>query len=445
MGMNTSLARVNGFILSVGLLLVSVGISHQSIPSFSENFSPSSYISGTIRSALQTIDDECQDNNSQTAGAQKLYSPCISSQQELISSVNLKFRLDKIQIGLIQSFAVQSNKVFLSGNYGLAILDLAKQESFVKRFRNTPIGVDNESNMWYLIEKSGSVFRWDGLRTMEYSKENGWILPAKFFTPPLPTLHSSFLADGKNIWLATSNDVRFFNGSRWRIFTATEIGIKLPYKSGVESVFTISRNPSTGNVLVAACFWQGNQWIGGSSPLQFDGKTWQRTEFPIENICVTNMTIINDGNVLVTTPDSLWEYNGQGWVEGTPLYTNVLSNNTTFRFGPIWTDKDENQWLLGAIINPNGMVEQHILYQRKNQNLFKITSFNGLLPPQIFFTPTASVFAFTEKQLFHITPSGTVLFSEQYFDLVAQDENGSIWLISDTKTRPVLWQLVEKP
>lgn len=445
MGMNTSLARVNGFILSVSLLLASVGISHQSIPSLTENFSPSSYIFNTIRSAIQTIDNECQDNNSQTAGAQKLNSPCISSQQELISSVNLKFRLDKIQIGLIQSFAVQSNKVFLSGNYGLAVLDLAKQETFVKRFRNTPIGVDNESNMWYLIEKSGSVFRWDGLRTIEFSKENGWILPAKFFTPPLPTLHPSFLADGKNIWLATSNDVRFFNGSRWRIFTATEIGIKLPYKSGVESVFTISRNPSTGHVWVAACYWRDNQWIGGASPLQFDGKNWQRTEFPVENICVTNMTISSDGSVLLTTPHSLWEYNGQEWVEVPLSSTNIVLKNASFLFGPMWTDKSENPWVLGAIINPNGVIEQYILYQYKNQNLSTISSFNGLLPPRIFFTPTASVIAFTEKQLFQVTSSGSELLSEHYFDLTAQDENGNMWLISDTKNRPVLWQLIEKP
>ena len=445
MRVNTSLDRVNGYIFSVGLFLVSLGFSHQSIISFSEDFSPYGYISETLYSAFQTIGEECQEITSQTLGVHKSYSPCISPQMVLIPSANLKFRLDKIQIGLIQNFAVQNNKVLLSGTYGLAILDLAQNQTYIKRFRNNLIGVDNDLNIWYIIEKSNSIFRWDGVSTSEFGKENGWILPVNFFTPPLPIQHSSFLANGKNIWLATSKDVRLFNGSRWRIFTASEIGIKLPNKAGVESVFTISHNPLTDDVWVAACFWQDNQWIGGASPLQFDGKTWQRTEFPIENICVTNMTVSDDGNVLLTTPDSLWEYNGQGWVELPTPHTNTDLENTVLRFGSIWTDKSENQWLLGAIINPNGMVEKHILYQRKNQNLSKITSFNGLLPPQIFFTSAASVIAFTEKQLFYVIASEKILLFEQYFDLVAQDENGNVWLISDIKTRPVLWQLLEQP
>lgn len=440
MGTTTSLVGANVYLLSISLLFV-LGFYNQSITSLPQDDSSSVINSKSIQSVNQTTYAARQENNLFTTAVPKSNPTFNSPQQELNPSVNLKFRLDKIQIGLIQSLFVKNNKFFLTGTYGLAILDLSKNETFIKRLRNTPIGVDNDSNIWYIIEKSNSIFRWDGANTSEFREENGWILPAKFFTPPLPTRHSFFLTEGKNIWLATSNDIRLFNGSRWRIFTANEIGIQLPWKAGIQSVFTISHDPSTGDIWVAACYWKGNQWIGGTSPFQFDGKSWHRTEFPVENICVTNLSIGNNGNILLTTPDSLWGYNGQEWTEISLPSTDAGSRNTTFRFDSMWTDKFENQWLLSSIIKPSGVVDQHILYQYKNQNLSRFASFKGLLPPRIFSKSFEYSIAFNEKQLYQVTPTGMELLSEHFFDLIAQDETGNIWLISDTKTRPVLWQL----
>lgn len=443
MGITTSLARINIYILSISLLFI-VGFFNQSITSSQQDYSTFFINSKSIKSANPTAYVDCRENFLHTSGVPTLNSNCYSPQEKLNPSIILKFRLDKIQIGLIQRFFVKNNKIFLTGTYGLAIIDLAQNETYIKRLRNPPIGgVDNDSTFWYIIEKSNSIFRWDGANTSEFRKENGWILPAKFFTPPLPTRHSFFLTEGKNVWLATSNDVRLFNGSTWRIFTANEIGIQLPMKAGIQSAFTISHDPSTGNIWVAACYWKGNQWIGGTSPFQFDGKSWHRTEFPVENICVTNLSIGNNGNILLTTPVSLWEYNGQEWAEVSLPSTDAGSRNTTFRFDSMWTDKFENQWVIGSIIKPSGVVEQHILYQYENQNLFRIASFKGLLPPRIFFSSIAYSIAFTEKQLYQVTPTGMELLSEHFFDLIAQDETGNIWLISDTKTRPVLWQLIQ--
>lgn len=442
MGITTSLVRINVYILSISLLFI-VGFYNQSITSLQQDYSTFFINSKFIKSANPTAYDDCRENFLRTIGVPKPKTTCYTPQEILNTSINPKFRLDKIQIGLIQSFSVKNYKIFLAGTYGLAILDLAQNETYIKRLRNTPIGVDNDLTLWYIIEKSNSIFRWDGANTSEFSKENGWILPAKFFTPPIPSRHSFFLTEGKKVWLATSNDVRLFNGSTWRIFTANEIGIQLPRKAGTQSVFTISRDPSTGDIWVAACYWKGNQWIGGTSPFQFDGKSWHRTEFPVENICVTNLSIGNNGNILLTTPDSLWEYNGQEWAEVSLPSTDAGSRNTTFRFDSMWTDKFENQWLMSPIIKPSGVVDQHILYQYKNQNLSRFASFKGLLPPSIFSTSIEYSIAFNEKQLYQVAPTGMELLSEHFFDLIAQDETGNIWLISDTKTRPVLWQLIQ--
>ncbi|MFN7035023.1 MAG: hypothetical protein ACK4SN_01545 [Bellilinea sp.] len=358
-------------------------------------------------------------------------------------SIVLRFRLDKIQIGLIQNFSVRDHQIFLLGSYGLALLDLDQNETRIMRLRNTPVGIDNDSRIWYLTENTNSIFQWDGQATSAYRKEQGWTLPVKLYNPPLPEQKNSFLTEDQNIWLATSRDVRFFNSVTWRIFTANEIGMKLPYKSGVESFLTISRNPANGDIWVAACYWQGAHWIGGSTPYQFDGKTWRKSDFPGDDHCVTSITFTVDGSGYLATPTGIWKYDGRDWMEVSLPFTQNLPQNTTYQIGQIWIDNYDTPWTLVQLINRNGLITQHLLFQYHDTTFNKISSFEGLAPPQILFTSSGSLISFRNNKIFIFTQTGWDLLANHNFDLVVQDNNGNIWLISDIKGRPVLWEVVD--
>lgn len=366
-----------------------------------------------------------------------------SYQNDPAPLIKLKFRLDKIQIGLIQNFSVRNHQIFLLGSYGLAILDLDQNQTPIKRFRNTPVGIDNRSQIWYLTDNSTSIFRWDGQTTTEYRKEQGWILPAKFSNPPIPQQRTSFFNEGQKIWLATSSDVRFYNGENWRIFTANEIGIQLPYKVGVESIFTINSNPSNGDIWTAACYWQDSRQVGGSVPFYFDGKTWRRSDFPEENPCITSIIFSSDGSGFFTTPTSIWVYDGQAWSEIFSPQIQNLPQNTNYQISQVWMDHSEAPWFLAKLINLNGLVTQYVLFHYTGTTLKMVSSLEGFAQPQIFFTSSGSVICFRINQLFLLTPTGWVLLGDNKFDLVAQDNHSNVWLISDIKNRPVLWELIE--
>lgn len=358
-------------------------------------------------------------------------------------SIVLKYDLSKIQIGLLESFSVNKSKIFLKGTYGLAILDLDKKETYVKRFRNIFLGVDNEQGIWYLTETSNSIFRWDGKKTVEFGKNQGWILPARFHKPLIPVNSTPLLIAGDNIWLATSNDVRLFNGKTWRVFTATEIGIKLPYKAGVKTNFILAHNSITGDIWAAACYWQGDRQIGGSSPYQFDGNRWYKIEFPFENVCVTHLTFDKNGNGYLITPTTVWKYNGQNWNEMSLPVFGEMPKNSTFRIIHFVLDSFESPWMLVELTNENGIPEQNHLFQYKDTKFTKVSTLEGISTPVFFFTSQNSAIFFKNKKVFQIAPAGMELISDNNFDLIIQDSDENIWLISATKSRPLLWLLGE--
>ncbi|GIV66472.1 MAG: hypothetical protein KatS3mg047_0865 [Bellilinea sp.] len=357
------------------------------------------------------------------------------------SPIDLKLRLDKIQIGVVQNIYVRNQHIFLMGSYGLAILDLDQKETFIKRLKNFPLGIDGNGHVWYLSEQSDSIFRWDGQNSFEYRKEQGWILPAKLYDPPLPALRTSLLSIGETIWLATSTDVRYFNGNEWHIFTATEIGIKLPYKTGVQPVFTVSRNPVNGEIWVAACYWQGADWIGGSLPYRFNGNTWYKSDFPDGNACVTSITFTAHGSGFLTTPSDIWRYDGQEWKKlSIPLVQKTPRTNS-YQIKQMWMDNFDKPWFLLNLVNQNGVSTQQYLLQYHSEGFTKISSFEGISAPQIFFTPDGSLTSFRNGQIFLHTPSGWVTITDRKFDIITQDNFGNLWLISDVKSRPVLWKI----
>ncbi len=353
-------------------------------------------------------------------------------------------RLDKIQIGLIQNFSVRNHQLFLLGSYGLAIVDLNQKETQIKKFNYTPVGIDNSSRIWFITNNSDSIFQWDGQSTTEYGKAQGWILPLNLFNSPLPTQNPSFITDDHIIWLATSKDIRFFNGRLWRIFTASEIGIRLPYKSGIESAFTINRNPATRDIWVGACYWQGTQWIGGSAPYQFDGNTWKRGSFPEENICVTSIVFTSDGSGYLITPDRLWKYNGKEWMEISLSFIQNLPQNTTYQIRHFGLDNFETPWLVVHFVNLNGLITRYELLQFEKNILNPVSTFEGFATPQIYHTSTGATISIRNNQIFQLSHTGWIKLTEQKFDLSAQDNYGNIWLISETKNRPLLWKLQDQ-
>jgi len=358
-------------------------------------------------------------------------------------SIVLKYDLSQIQIGLLESFSVNKSKIFLKGTYGLAILDLDKKETYVKRFRTIFLGVDNEQGIWYLTETSNSIFRWDGKKTVEFGKNQGWILPARFHKPLIPVNSTPLLIAGDNIWLATSSDVRLFNGKTWRVFSATEIGIKLPFKVGVEPNFILAHNSLTGEIWAAACYWQGDQWVGGSSPYQFDGNRWYKIEFSIENVCVTQLTFDKNGNGYLTTPTTVWKYNGKNWNEINLPVFQEMPKNSTFRIIQFALDSFENPWISVELTKENGIPDQSHIFQYKDTKFIKVSTLEGISKPVLFLTAQNSPIFYNNKKVFQTTPAGIELISDKNFELIIQDPDGNIWLISDTKSRPLLWSLVE--
>ena len=83
--------------------------------------------------------------------------------------------------------------------------------------------------------------------------------------------------------------MRYFDGTRWRIFTQTESGIRTTREAFVNTAIALAVNPNTGEAIAGTCDWRGENHLTGGSVRRYDGETWSDAGFPLENPCLTRL------------------------------------------------------------------------------------------------------------------------------------------------------------
>ncbi|MEW6650700.1 MAG: hypothetical protein AB1453_10985 [Chloroflexota bacterium] len=358
--------------------------------------------------------------------------------------LQLVHSMQNLRIGLLDKLFIQNNStIFVSGSFGVTRLDLLANESGIARFRIPVIGLDRAGKVWFLSDNGFTITSWDGNHFDTYSQEQGWILQAQ--TNNLIGLIQSepFNSREKYTWLVTARDVRQFDGKRWRVFTATEIGIPIPYIAGIQTVFTLGVDPISDQVWLGSCDWRSQQPIGGGGLWHFSDNKWKSFDFPVSNECITNIKVDYLGNLWITSPTSLYHQTAGEWNKFIPFSQQEHGFNF-YWIEKIWLDPKNRALVLVTFFNERGIPTEKKLIIFQDKNFIALQSFPPLEDVQLFFTANQNMLVFNDHKVYRYSDdSDWQIISELPYQSVTQDANKTIWLISSSPENPALWIIRE--
>jgi hypothetical protein len=208
--------------------------------------------------------------------------------------------LDEVISGTAEHLhASPDGALWLITDEGIARMQDGDWHIYLADFTGELAGIDAAGRVWVVSEDTTQITAWDGATWTAYRTDGGW-LPI-----PLEDGHRDVgwgQSDGSGLFgLATSRDVRVFDGERWIVFTREDMGMDPPLHDMI-SYFEVAIL-SGGEVWVGECEGAAGP-LGGQGVRWFDGQTWHGADSPVASGCVTS----------IVAEDSAEDSSGRVWV-----------------------------------------------------------------------------------------------------------------------------------
>jgi len=221
-------------------------------------------------------------------------------------------------------------------------------------FKDDLLGVDDAGRGWTVNEDASTIQAWDGGGWTVFDTRHGWAPISPLFRSPLkPDLVTR--PDG-TVWLATSWDVRQFDGLRWHVFNADQMGIVLPSRRALATTFPLAMDEQRGFVWAGSCDWQDGKPVGGGAWSRYDGKHWTPYTLPATsaNGCISALAAAKDVGLWVGMDAALWhlQTTEKTWTVFTPP---PLANEMTRHYpSQVQISPDGEPWAAFGLCNPSG-------------------------------------------------------------------------------------------
>jgi hypothetical protein len=352
----------------------------------------------------------------------------------------VEFSLRHISPGLVNAiYPLSGERALISGSYGVIQINLSSDKVRQLRTPDRLLGIDASGRAWLTPRNGSTIYSWDTLETRSFDSSKGWILNAAFFDAPLG---GSRLVDGRagEVWLATATDVRRFDGTRWRIFTQNESGIRRLREAFVNTAISLAVNPNTGEAVAATCDWRGEDHLTGGSVRRYDGESWSDAAFPQENPCVIDLQAASDGSIYAVTEGSIWRIKGSGNWEELDLPDLAADR----RYG--WTeeltlDLEGRLWPLIQVTDLDGAVVEKVRLRPTGSSWEIVRTLEQLGTQKLIFLPGGAVWALEQSTVYTLLPSGEWRKQANLnFRDGSADTEGGIWLVTDVETNAVVWR-----
>lgn len=351
------------------------------------------------------------------------------------------FSLKNMPPGLVTSIhPLSGSRALVSGTYGLLALDLISEDVSQLRTPDRLLGIDKSGRAWLTPYNGAKIYSWDGSQTAAYEFRHGWILNAAFFDAPLG---GSRLVDGRpgEVWLATATDVRAFDGSRWRVFTATESGIRYTREAYVRTAIALAANPNTGEALAGTCDWRGENMLDGGQIRRYDGRHWIDAGFPQQNPCLNWLAAAPDGAIYAAIGGSIWRIKGEsGWQELPLPRLSSFQNYSLVEEIPL--DLEGHPWPLVQVTDLKGQVVERIRFRFDGENWHVVQYLDPIQRQQLVFLPGGKVWSLEQPAVYALEESGGWnLQAAMNYRAGAGDPEGGIWLVTDVEeSNPLIWR-----
>ncbi|HNT74686.1 MAG TPA: hypothetical protein PKH77_06690 [Anaerolineae bacterium] len=196
--------------------------------------------------------------------------------------------------------------LWLATDQGIAKLEGNAWIVQLTGLNGTLAGVDGAGHIWVIDESHDEISAWDGNGWATYGADAGWVSMAGFWYAD--AIHWGQCDPAGRFWLATSQDIRVFDGERWTVFTSQDMGMgEVPDPNGCAPSFQMTILKSTGAVWVGECDHAEGP-CGGQGARWFDGQVWHGADSPASQGCVAALQEDPAGNVWLGIHGALWQH-----------------------------------------------------------------------------------------------------------------------------------------
>lgn len=343
--------------------------------------------------------------------------------------------------GVVQHiFVIDEQTVFLSGTFGLLKLDLKNGRTNLSRGFEQVLGVDRSGRAWVLRNNGGEIAAWDGENWQIYGPQQGWILRGIPESSPLPSPGFVYDTHG-NMWVATSSDIRSFDGKRWQVIPAGVAGFKLPYKAGVSTSIVMTTNPLSEEVWVGTCDWQNEKPTGEGNLRVLSKGVWQDGGFPPVNACMSAIQVDENGTLWLAAGVQIWsKYVNQPWQNSINPFSPPTGQHDIL-IEEIAIQPGGSVWPLFVSAENNGIAIARTRYQIVNGFWTLVRQITGLEGQKLFFLPNMKVWALEQGTIYeHVAGESWELVTRMNYRDATLDSNGAAWLVTDVRNNPSLWK-----
>jgi len=178
-------------------------------------------------------------------------------------------------------------------------------ETVLTDIGGTMLGMDDAGRTWVLSSDLITISYWDEVSWKDYWIDEGWEPITDYYTPYRQTLNSDTAG---NLWYATSQDVRIFDGERWTILLPEEMGFSALPDEDIMNRYYIRMMENAGQVWIGHCIWSGPGPFGGQGVRWFDGSRWHGATSQVSSGCVVDIVEDSSGNIWLGSEEYLWRY-----------------------------------------------------------------------------------------------------------------------------------------
>ena len=312
----------------------------------------------------------------------------------------------------------------------------------------TLVGVDADGRAWIFGATGDTIYHRDA-EGEPVPADAGW-MP---ITDPHALQGRGVVSDAQGqVWLATEQDVRVFDGERWTIFTREAMGMPPAEWEDLLTEFTLTYVESQRQMWVGSCDWGGPGPFGGGGARWFDGQAWHGAESPMADGCVTAIAADAEGNVWVGMDHGLvylFDQTSGAWHEF------PLPEPEAYRQGypaALSLGPDGSPWLLSALCGGASCDATRALYHLQDDAWTEVSGLRDYPEGLIYQGPALPVLFDEAGTPWFFFGMMALRIADDRLEQppaaelnvwdAAVDEAGQIWAIANAKDdTPALWVL----
>ena len=335
---------------------------------------------------------------------------------------------------IIGLYASQDGAIWLVSEQGFARLGEDGWETHLTDLTGQLVWVDKSGQVWTLNEETNEISRWQGGEWTTYNREDGWQPILDWFAQ----VGSSETDSKGNLWLSTSQDVRFFDGESWETYIPEDMNMPPPEFEDVatEIILQVLENDE---VWVGSCFWGGPGPFGGAGIRWYDGEAWQGANSPAAAGCVTKIEEDSQGHVWVALEDELWRYipEREEWTR-----FEAPEPEEAQRYGyatEMVVDLEGNVWIILAECGGASCFVGTVPYRVQDGEWQQFANRIDAELWRLLLDSKGRIWIFSEAGISRIEDGEPSLEAQLFATHNAADPEGRLWIVTGIEAQQLLW------